>query len=183
MFLPGEAFLYAAVENDPSLVEDCIRNHVLIATPTTLIALLENHRIRLAAGGHHRKRRANPSPGRRTVRTNRHAFLATSASSEQASATAVGQLQSDGRFAGIASACRRPARWPNWALTPARNCRRPNLIERLPRDLPALASDTPVVKHHAIHRRTARRSQRHSRRPRADQGRDLSQPLSRIRCN
>ncbi len=41
MFLPGEAFLYAAVENDPTLVEDCIRNHVLIATPTTLIALLK----------------------------------------------------------------------------------------------------------------------------------------------
>jgi DNA recombination protein RmuC len=41
MFLPGEAFLYAAVENDASLVEDCIRNKVLIATPTTLIALLK----------------------------------------------------------------------------------------------------------------------------------------------
>jgi len=41
MFLPGEAFLYAAVENDSSLVEDCIRNNVLIATPTTLIALLK----------------------------------------------------------------------------------------------------------------------------------------------
>lgn len=41
MFLPGEAFLYAAVENDPAIVEDCIKNRVLIATPTTLIALLK----------------------------------------------------------------------------------------------------------------------------------------------
>ncbi len=41
MFLPGEAFLYAAVDQDGSLVEDCIKNHVLLATPTTLIALLK----------------------------------------------------------------------------------------------------------------------------------------------
>jgi DNA recombination protein RmuC len=41
MYLPGEAFLYAAVEHDQSLVEDCIRDRVLIATPTTLIALLK----------------------------------------------------------------------------------------------------------------------------------------------
>lgn len=41
MFLPGEAFLYAAVENDSSLVEDCLRNRVIVATPTTLIALLK----------------------------------------------------------------------------------------------------------------------------------------------
>ena len=41
MFLPGEAFLYAAVELDGSLVEDCLRNSVIVATPTTLIALLK----------------------------------------------------------------------------------------------------------------------------------------------
>jgi len=40
MFLPGEAFLYAAVEHDGGLVEDCIKNRVIVATPTTLIALL-----------------------------------------------------------------------------------------------------------------------------------------------
>ena len=38
MFLPGEAFLYAAVEHDNSLIEDALRNHVIISTPTTLIA-------------------------------------------------------------------------------------------------------------------------------------------------
>src|SRR5439155_12316587 len=39
--LPGEAFLYAAVENDGALIEDCLRNRVIVATPTTLMALLK----------------------------------------------------------------------------------------------------------------------------------------------
>jgi DNA recombination protein RmuC len=41
MFLPGEAFLYAAVEHDGTLIEDCLKNRVIVATPTTLIALLK----------------------------------------------------------------------------------------------------------------------------------------------
>lgn len=40
MFLPAEAFLYAAVERDPKIIEDAMGNRVIIATPTTLIALL-----------------------------------------------------------------------------------------------------------------------------------------------
>lgn len=40
MFLPGEAFLYAAVELDPQLIEYALRQRVLIASPTTLLGLL-----------------------------------------------------------------------------------------------------------------------------------------------
>src|SRR5205823_2799495 len=41
MFLPGEAFLYAAVEHDGELIEDALKNRVIISTPTTLMALLK----------------------------------------------------------------------------------------------------------------------------------------------
>jgi DNA recombination protein RmuC len=40
MFLPGEAFLYAAVEQDGAIIEDTLKGRVIIATPTTLMALL-----------------------------------------------------------------------------------------------------------------------------------------------
>jgi len=42
MFLPGESFFSSAIEMDPNLYEDCLKSRVIVATPTTLLALLRS---------------------------------------------------------------------------------------------------------------------------------------------
>jgi DNA recombination protein RmuC len=42
MFVPGEGFYSTALAIDPTLFDDAIRNRIIIATPTTLVALLKS---------------------------------------------------------------------------------------------------------------------------------------------
>jgi DNA recombination protein RmuC len=41
LFLPGDQFLSAALQENPGLIEDSMRQNIMLATPTSLVALLK----------------------------------------------------------------------------------------------------------------------------------------------
>jgi DNA recombination protein RmuC len=41
LFLPGDQFLSAALQENPGLIDDSMRQNIMLATPTSLIALLK----------------------------------------------------------------------------------------------------------------------------------------------
>jgi DNA recombination protein RmuC len=41
LFIPGDQFLSAALNEEPELIEDALSQHIILATPTSLVALLK----------------------------------------------------------------------------------------------------------------------------------------------
>lgn len=72
MFVPGEAFLAAALDVDPSLLDSAAERGVILSTPTTLIALL-----RTVAFGWRQERVAESAEAVRQVGVELHARLRT----------------------------------------------------------------------------------------------------------
>jgi DNA recombination protein RmuC len=141
MFLPGEPFLYAAVEQDSSLVEDCIRNHVLLATPTTLIALLKTIEF-----GWRQEAISENAEQIRSLGVELYERIGTvlgyfaKVGSSLGSAVAsynqtIGSLESR-----VLPTTRKMA---ELGAHTGKELPQPELIERLPREIPALTSDSP----------------------------------------
>jgi DNA recombination protein RmuC len=42
LFLPGDQFLAAALQENPGLIDEALRQNVMLATPTSLVALLKS---------------------------------------------------------------------------------------------------------------------------------------------
>ncbi len=67
LFVPGESFFSAALEQDRTLIEDAIDKRVVLASPTTLIALSESDCLRLETAIGCRECRAHHGIGKRIV--------------------------------------------------------------------------------------------------------------------
>ena len=64
---PADAFLDAALREDPTLLEHAFARDVVLATPSTLVARAAHDRLHLAPGGTGRERCGDPRAGARAV--------------------------------------------------------------------------------------------------------------------
>jgi DNA recombination protein RmuC len=86
MFIPGESFVGAAAQADPALIEDGMARRVVVATPTTLVALL-----RAIAYGWQQDKVATNAEGIRKLGSELYDRLRTLASHFDSVGTALGR--------------------------------------------------------------------------------------------
>ena len=106
LFLPGDQFLSAALQENPGLIDDSMRQNVMLATPTSLVALLKVDLLRMEADGPGRQCRGGAAARRGFVQ----APGGVRRTSGQAGKIARQQrrvLQPGGGFVGAASIARR----------------------------------------------------------------------------
>ena len=156
LFVPGDPFLEAALQADPTLLEHAFGRNVVIATPTTLIALL-----RTVAYGWRQEALARNAAAVHQLGKELHARLATMGTHvaklgpqprlgrrqlQQDRLVAGGQGAGDGAAADGAEGRRRRAGSPRRRSTAARaGCpRRSWSPRRTTRSSPCPASATPV---------------------------------------
>ena len=118
LFLPGEHLYGAALDVDPTLIEDAMSRRVLIATPTTLLALLHS-----VGYGWQQERVAESAQAISDLGRELHGRLAKlsalMADARQAAELDRQRLQRDRRLLRARGCCRRRAASPTTARWPA----------------------------------------------------------------
>ena len=108
LFLPGDQFLSAALQENPGLIDDSMRQNIMLATPTSLIALLKvisyGWKQTVLADNAREVRQLGEELYKRLAVFGEHLGKAWKIARQQRRL-----LQSGGGFTGAASAARRAA--------------------------------------------------------------------------